>query len=41
MTTINRFAFMTGLPEYGEHANIDNVNINDITLFIKPISSII
>ena len=30
MTTINRFALMTGLPEYGLRVNINNVNINDI-----------
>jgi len=30
MTTINRFALMTGLPEYGERANINNVNIGDV-----------
>jgi len=30
MTTTNRFAVMTGLPIYGERANINNVNVNDI-----------
>lgn len=33
MTTINRFALMTGLPEYGERANINNVNINDVITY--------
>lgn len=30
MTTFTKFSIMTGLPEYGERATIDNVNINDI-----------
>ena len=33
MTTFNRFAVMTGLPEYGERANIINVNINDVITY--------
>jgi len=33
MTTVNRFALMTGLPEYGERANINNVNINDVITY--------
>jgi len=33
MTTINRFALMTGLPEYGLRVNINNVNINDIITY--------
>lgn len=30
MTTTNKFAVMTGVPEYGERANIVNVNIDDV-----------
>jgi hypothetical protein len=33
MTTINHFALMTGLPEYGERVNINNVNINDVITY--------
>ena len=33
MTTPNKFAVMTGLPEYGERANIDNVNIDDVITY--------
>ena len=33
MTTANKFAVMTGLPEYGERANIVNVNVNDVITY--------
>jgi hypothetical protein len=33
MTTFNKFAVMTGLPQYGERANIINVNINDVITY--------
>jgi hypothetical protein len=33
MTTANKFGVMTGLPEYGERANIVNVNIDDIITY--------
>ena len=33
MTPANRFAVMTGLPEYGERANIVNVNIDDVITY--------
>ena len=33
MTNANKFAVMTGLPEYGERANIDNVNVNDVITY--------
>ena len=33
MTTANKFAVMTGLPEYGERANIVNVNIDDVITY--------
>jgi len=33
MTTDNKFAVMNGLPEYGERANIVNVNINDVITY--------
>ena len=39
MTTANKFAVMTGLPEYGERANIVNVNLDDvITYRVKAVS---
>ena len=33
MTNANKFAVMTGLPEYGERANIVNVNVNDVITY--------
>jgi len=33
MTTSNKFAVMTGLPEYGERANIINVNLDDVITY--------
>ena len=33
MTTANKFAVMTGLPEYGERANIINVNLDDVITY--------
>ena len=33
MATVIKFALMTGLPEYGERANIANVNINDVITY--------
>ena len=33
MTTVNKFAVMNGLPEYGERANIVNVNIDDVITY--------
>ena len=33
MTTTNKFAVMTGLPEYRERANIGNVNLNDVITY--------
>jgi hypothetical protein len=33
MTTANKFAVMTGLPEYGARANIVNVNIDDVITY--------
>lgn len=33
MTTTNKFALMTGMPEYGERANIVNVNIDDVITY--------
>lgn len=33
MTTLNLFGVMTGLPEYDERANINNVNINDVITY--------
>lgn len=33
MTTANKFAIMNGLPEYGDRANIFNVNIDDIITY--------
>ena len=33
MTNANKFGVMTGLPEYGERANIVNVNINDVITY--------
>ena len=33
MTPSNKFAIMTGLPEYGERANIFNVNIDDVITY--------
>jgi hypothetical protein len=33
MTPDNRFAVMNGLPVYGDRANINNVNINDIITY--------
>jgi hypothetical protein len=33
MTTDNKFAVMTGLPEYGERASIVNVNIDDVITY--------
>ena len=33
MTTANKFAVMTGLCEYGERANIVNVNLDDIITY--------
>lgn len=33
MTSVHKFAIMDGLPEYGERANIYNVNINDIITY--------
>jgi hypothetical protein len=33
MTTLNKFALMTGLPEYGERAYVDNVNIGDVITY--------
>ena len=33
MTPSNKFAIMTGLPEYGESANIVNVNIDDVITY--------
>ena len=33
MTTANKFAVMTGLPEYGERANIVNVNLDDVITY--------
>jgi hypothetical protein len=33
MTIVNKFAVMNGLPEYGERANIVNVNINDVITY--------
>ena len=33
MTIANKFAVMTGLPEYGERANIVNVNIGDVITY--------
>jgi hypothetical protein len=29
----NRFAVITGLPVYGQHANIQNVNVNDVITY--------
>jgi hypothetical protein len=33
MTTANKFAVMNGLPEYGERANIGNVNLDDVITY--------
>ena len=33
LTTANKFAVMTGLPEYGERANIVNVNLDDVITY--------
>ncbi len=33
MTIANKFAVMTGLPEYGERANTFNVNIDDVITY--------
>ena len=33
MTISNKFAIMTGLPEYSERANIVNVKINDVITY--------
>ena len=33
MTTANKFAVMTGLPEYSERANIVNVNLDDVITY--------
>ena len=33
MYTSKRFAVMTGLPVYGERANIENVNIDDVITY--------
>jgi hypothetical protein len=33
MTIVNKFAVMNGLPEYGERANIVNVNINNVITY--------
>ena len=33
MYTSERFAVMTGLPVYGERANIENVNIDDVITY--------
>jgi hypothetical protein len=33
MTTSDKFAVMNGLPEYGERANIVNINIDDIITY--------
>lgn len=33
MISANKFAVMTGLPEYGERANIINVNVDDIITY--------
>jgi hypothetical protein len=33
MTSANKFAIMTGLPEYSERVNIVNVNINDVITY--------
>ena len=33
MTTANKFALMTGLPEYGDRVNIVNVNIDDVITY--------
>ncbi len=32
-TTTDKFAVMIGLPEYGERANIVNVNIDDVITY--------
>ena len=33
MTTGDKFAIMTGMPEYGERANIANVNLHDVITY--------
>jgi hypothetical protein len=33
MTNANKFAIMTGLPEYDERANIVNVNMGDVITY--------
>lgn len=33
MTICNKFAVITGLPEYGECANIANVNLDDVITY--------
>jgi hypothetical protein len=33
MTIANKFAVMNGLPEYGQRANIVNVNIGDVITY--------
>ena len=33
MTTANKFAVMTGLPDKGERANLVNVNLDDIVTY--------
>ena len=33
MDSVLPIAIMTGLPEYGGRANIDNVNINDVITY--------
>ena len=33
MTNATKFGVMTGLPQYGERANIVNVNVNDVITY--------
>ena len=33
MTTANKFAVITGLPEHGERVNIVNVNLDDVITY--------
>ena len=33
MTNANKFAVMTGLPEYRERVNISNVNLDDVITY--------
>ena len=33
MTNANKFGVMTGLPVYGERANIVNVNVNEVITY--------